>query len=254
MSVLPITSLNRPNEWRHVGAESNLERTARPVIIRTCEPLPCCDEVWEAAYLRFETPREEINKFKTRLRKLGCRDWPRDAEIVEIFCGRGHGLTALSELGFDRLEGCDLSQRLLEQCEFPARLYVADCRRLPFEDASRDIIIVQGGLHHLPDLRSDLPLVLAEVRRVLRPEGRFVVVEPWMTPFLACVHFASRQTIVRRMFSRLDALQTMIEREMTTYDAWLRSPKEILTSLTTNFSVVCCMPALGKIVFVGRQK
>jgi SAM-dependent methyltransferase len=252
MSALPITSLNRPNDWRPVAAETNLEHAARPVIIRTCEPLPCCDEVWEAAYLRFETPREEINKFKTRLRKLGCRDWPRDAEIVEIFCGRGQALTALSELGFDRLEGCDLSQRLLEQCEFPARLYVADCRRLPFEDASRDIIIVQGGLHHLRDLRSDLPLVLAEVRRVLRPEGRFVVVEPWMTPFLACVHIAARQTLVRRLSRKLNALQTMTEREATTYFAWLAASREILQLLDTSFNTERRWTARGKVMFVGR--
>ena len=64
---------------------------------------------WEAAYLRFETPEQEIRKFVKRLRALGVSKWPRDNEIVELFCGRGNGLRALQSLGFTRVEGVDLS-------------------------------------------------------------------------------------------------------------------------------------------------
>src|SRR6266851_3118921 len=39
---------------------------------------------WEAAYLRFESPEEEIQKFIKRLTRLGAPQWPRDAEIVEL--------------------------------------------------------------------------------------------------------------------------------------------------------------------------
>src|SRR3982074_2773992 len=53
---------------------------------------------WEAAYLRFESPEEEIRKFIKRLTRLGAPQWPRDAEIVELFCGRGNGLIALQRL------------------------------------------------------------------------------------------------------------------------------------------------------------
>ena len=42
-------------------------------------------EAWEAAYLRFETPEEEIAKFTRRLLQLGARQWPRDAAVVELF-------------------------------------------------------------------------------------------------------------------------------------------------------------------------
>src|SRR5438477_12963424 len=72
---------------------------------------------WEAAYLRFETPEQEIQKFLRRLQKLGASQWPRDAQIVELFCGRGNGLQALHRLGFNHLEGVDLSPRLLAQYE-----------------------------------------------------------------------------------------------------------------------------------------
>jgi ubiquinone/menaquinone biosynthesis C-methylase UbiE len=148
------------------------------------------DEVhlWEAAYSRFETPNEEVRKFRRRLIALGIAQCPREANVVELFCGRGNGLEALAQLGFHRIEGVDLSPRLLKQYKGSAACYVADCRQLPFIDDSKDIVIVQGGLHHLISLPDDLEQVLSETRRVLRKSGRLVVVEPWWTPFLRFVH------------------------------------------------------------------
>src|SRR5712675_1767656 len=91
---------------------------------------------WEAAYLRFETPQQEIQKFIARLNRLGARQWPRDAEIVELFCGRGNGLVALERLGFTHIEGVDLSPLLVAQYRGPAKCIVGDCRQLPFADRS----------------------------------------------------------------------------------------------------------------------
>jgi hypothetical protein len=65
---------------------------------------------------------------------------------VELFCGRGSGLHALGELGFTKLEGVDLSASLIEQYDGSAKLYVGDCRGLPFGAQSKDIVIIQGGL------------------------------------------------------------------------------------------------------------
>src|SRR5258706_5037192 len=107
---------------------------------------------WEEAYLRFETPEEEIQKFIKRLKFMGANEWPRNAEIVELFCGRGSGLRALHQLGFTQVEGVDLSPTLVAAYAGPGKILVGDCRRLPFGNASKDILIVQGGLHHLPAL------------------------------------------------------------------------------------------------------
>src|SRR5256885_13807495 len=86
---------------------------------------------WEAAYLRFETPEQEIRKFIRRLQKLGASQWPRDAHIVELFCGRGNGLHALHRLGFRHLEGVDPSPPLLAQYKGPAPFPVGARRHLP---------------------------------------------------------------------------------------------------------------------------
>ena len=62
-------------------------------------------ERWEEAYVRFETPEEEVKKFVLRLKKLGQAAWHREAQIVDIFCGRGNGLKALEILGFRKSGG-----------------------------------------------------------------------------------------------------------------------------------------------------
>jgi ubiquinone/menaquinone biosynthesis C-methylase UbiE len=209
---------------------------------------------WEAAYLRFETPEEEIQKFVARLHRLGARQWPRDAEIVELFCGRGNGLIALQRLGFTRIEGVDLSPRLLAQFKDSAKCMVADCRRLPFSDRTKDVLIVQGGLHHLPTLPGDLDQTFSEMQRVLRTNGRVMFVEPWRTPFLTFVHFISEIPAVRRISRKADAFATMTELELRTYKQWLGQPELIKKTARAHFVPVHEDFAWGKWNFVGTPK
>ena len=190
-------------------------------------------EAWERAYQRFETPQQELKKFVRRLRSLGVDRWGRSVRVIELFCGRGNGIDAWKELGFENVEGLDLSERLVSQYRGPAKLYVGDARRLPFPAASRDVVCIQGGLHHLV-LMDDLYSVLGEVHRVLSPAGTLVLVEPWLTPFLRLVHAACDVRAVRRLSARVDALATMIELERKTYEAWLATPEPGRSSATSS--------------------
>ncbi len=223
-----------------------------PIIEKWHRAVSCCDPAWEKAYQRFESSDEEISKFRRRLVALGALNWHRESVIVELFCGRGNGLKALASLGFQSLSGVDLSETLLRYFDGPARLYVGDCRELKLLDRSVDVVVVQGGLHHLPDLPGDVEKTLSEVRRVLRPAGRFVVVEPWKTTFLRLVHRACNLSIARRAWGKLDALATMIDRERATYERWLAQPDQILQLLRTHFDPEQQRIAWGKLTFVGR--
>jgi len=211
-------------------------------------------ERWETAYLRFETPEEETRKFLSRLKRLSADRWHRDSDIVEIFCGRGNGLDALRSLGFERLSGVDLSAELVAQYHGPAKMHVADCRQMPLPDRSCDIVIVQGGLHHLATLPADLDRVLSEVCRVLRPDGKFVMVEPWLTPFLTAVHFASKLRFLKLLSPKLDALAAMIHYEAPTYFRWLDSKPSILDLLAERFDTLYMHEGFGKLNFIGRPK
>ncbi len=94
---------------------------------------------------------------------------------------------------------------------------------------------------------------MSEVRRVLRPGGWLVVVEPWRTPFLSVVHRMASNARARRLWKRLEALGTMIDLEGQTYVNWLDQPGAILTCLRRGFDVEVCRQRWGKLLFVGRK-
>jgi ubiquinone/menaquinone biosynthesis C-methylase UbiE len=208
---------------------------------------------WETAYLAFETSDQEIHKFVKRLMIIGASRWQRDAEIAELFCGRGNGLRALSKLGFTRLSGVDLSLSLVSHYKGPGRVCVSDCRKLPFKDHCKDFVVVQGGLHHLSTLPDDLEQTLSEIYRVLKDNGLFILVEPWLTPFLSFVHVLCRSKIAKRVSRKVDCLATMIMYERKTYDQWLNQPQMISTLLKNYFHIDQCSFRWGKLVFAGRK-
>ncbi len=209
---------------------------------------------WESAYLRFETPEQEVNKFLKRLRRLGAAQWPRDARIVELFCGRGNGLHALERMGFTHIEGIDASSRLVAQYRGNAVCCVSDCRMLPFADGSKDVLIVQGGFHHLPDFPDDLTQILLQMHRVLRKDGVLLVVEPWRTPFLTFAHLVCENSLTRRLSNKIDSLSTMIQYEREAYEQWLAHPDLILTLVRKYFEPQQESFAWGKWNFSGRRR
>ena len=57
---------------------------------------------------------------------------------------------------------------------------LADGRRLPMDDQSVDVVMLVSVAHHLTD--EQFRDVLAEARRVLRPDGRFMLFDPVWEP------------------------------------------------------------------------
>ena len=80
---------------------------------------------------------------------------------------------------------------------------------------------------------------------MLKPGGLFVVVEPWLTPFLRLAH-AACESPARRLWERLDALATMIDYERDTYTRWLANPDFVRTQLTRRVSGADAAGAVGQ--------
>ena len=210
-------------------------------------------EAWERAYAAFETPEQEVRKFLARLRSLGVEQWTHDTRILELCCGRGSGLEAWLRLGFRNVEGLDISEPLIRQYPGEATVHVGDARALPFENASFDVVCVQGGLHHL-QIMDDLRRSLRETHRVLKPNGHFVLVEPWLTPFLRFVHAACALGPARKAWPRLDALKTMIDLERDTYEPWLATPGPVLDAIESVIEPTTIRRRWGKLMMVGRRR
>ena len=92
--------------------------------------------------------------------------------LLDVGCGTGVFANTFAELGWS-VTGVDVSEDMLRLArERPLEVVVADARRLPFDDATFDAAV---SLWTHTDME-DFGRVVAEVARVLRPDGTFVYV------------------------------------------------------------------------------
>lgn len=95
--------------------------------------------------------------------------------VLDACCGTGDLALACVRAG-GRVTGLDFSERMLERARRKSGevdWVRGDALALPFEDGSFDAATVGFGVRNLADLERGL----AELRRVLRPEGRLAVLE-----------------------------------------------------------------------------
>lgn len=105
----------------------------------------------------------------------GCRG----KAALEYGCGVGLAAFRLAAAGA-QVAGIDISEASIAQARQEAAqrgmeidFRAGDAERMPFEDASFDIVCGSGILHHLR-----IGAALDEVARVLKPGGRAVFIEP----------------------------------------------------------------------------
>jgi SAM-dependent methyltransferase len=108
--------------------------------------------------------------------------------ILDLGCGKGRFTRRLAVRGA-RVVGLDISRAmLLETRGLPC--VRGSARRLPFASGTFDAVVAVETFQHIQDVTN----TIAEVRRVLRPVGRFLVVDrnaaaldtrrPWLASLL----------------------------------------------------------------------
>lgn len=98
------------------------------------------------------------------------------ARIADLGCGSGVFSNLLRQRGYV-CTGVDLSPALIRiaKKKYPGIEFIeGDVENLPFPDASFDGVLLAGILHHF----SDRSLFVAEVKRILKPGGKFVAFDP----------------------------------------------------------------------------
>jgi ubiquinone/menaquinone biosynthesis C-methylase UbiE len=141
------------------------------------------EKKWDARAETFE--RKWLNRFNffqfLQKRVITLLDLHEGQHFLDVGCGTGWAVRYAASVvqGKGEFYGIDISAKMIEKageicgsCE-NIHFYKADAETLPFENDFFDFIICTNSFHHyfIPSK------VLAEVYRVLKPGGRFVVLD-----------------------------------------------------------------------------
>ena len=103
---------------------------------------------------------------------------PSSLSVVDLGCGNGDTLIALAPY-IDNLVGIDRSASMLslaqERCAKHPHITLKEgvLESLPVDNEQFDVALCILVLHHVPDIHT----VLDEVARILRPSGRFIILD-----------------------------------------------------------------------------
>lgn len=114
--------------------------------------------------------------YRTRQAELlaWARQLPVGARVLDVGSAAGGHVMALSQEGFqvDSLEYSDWA--VAHQRSRGIRVTQGDARAIPWDDAAFDAVICLDVLEHIDEHEQ----VASELRRVLKPGGRFLVAAP----------------------------------------------------------------------------
>lgn len=131
-----------------------------------------------------------VGKLRERERLLDKIEWRGDERVLDVGCGRGLVLVGAakrvrsgSAVGIDLWQKEDLSgnrpevplqNAALEGVAPRVSVQTADMRKIPFADASFDVIVSRAAIHNLYSA-DDRVTAIREIARVLRPGGRALI-------------------------------------------------------------------------------
>ena len=130
-------------------------------------------EYWEKHY---QNKRSELNfpdeNLVRLLNKFIISNYSDHLYAVDLGCGSGRHLKLLNDLGIANIIGMDSSITALNISgkHFNCPLVQNDNLRIPLKNNSIDIFLAWGSLHY--NTKSDLHLMLDEIRRILNNEGQ----------------------------------------------------------------------------------
>jgi len=148
--------------------------------------------------------------WRKKVTKIVSKNNPK--QILDIATGTGDLALMMSKLNPDKITGLDISPGMLEvgkqkiakaNLSDTIEMVVGDSENMPFDDNTFDAITVSFGVRNFANLDKGLK----EIRRVLKPNGTFVVLEtsnPTKFPFKQGYKFYTSfiLPIIGKIFSR----------------------------------------------------
>jgi ubiquinone/menaquinone biosynthesis C-methylase UbiE len=145
----------------------------------------------DVAHLSFEIQNE--NEDEVRSNFIKWLDLNENHDVLDLSCGTGKdSVNIAKKLKSGSLVCADISKEMLKRCKekvdkFPIdSIYcVANAEYLPFKDNSFDRLISFGGLNVFGDIKQSL----SEMVRVVKPDGKILVGDESMPPWLYDTEF-----------------------------------------------------------------
>jgi SAM-dependent methyltransferase len=153
-----------------------VEAAQKQLVREYWEEQPCGSDAARSEYGSASFFDEiEAHRYRTEPFILGFANFAcwRGKRVLEIGTGSATDFVNFARAGaiatgIDLTAAAvDLARQRLALEDLAGEVRVADAEKLPFADASFDLVYSWGVLHHTPDT----PAALAEVRRVLAPGG-----------------------------------------------------------------------------------
>lgn len=143
---------------------------------------PMLRELGPKAFQRIYAERFSAQGLDRRVRvwRVLCREWfqryvPRDGSVLDVGAGYGefiNHIEARERLALDSNE--DLRKHAAPEVQV---LDTSDALHIPLDEARVDVVFCSNFFEHLP-AREAILEVLGEIRRVLKPGGVLLVVQP----------------------------------------------------------------------------
>lgn len=144
-------------------------------------------KIWKSKFGKDYTDRNIINPdarigaFKKIIGDLKIK------KILEVGCGRGHNLVALSKIGNFELIGLEPSSYAIKKAKEiigPISILEGDCFEIPFPDSYFDLVFTCGVLIHVAI--QDLPAAIDEIYRVTK---KYILAIEYFAPKETVIHY-----------------------------------------------------------------
>jgi ubiquinone/menaquinone biosynthesis C-methylase UbiE len=158
--------------------------------------------------------------------------------ILDYGCGRGEMVQQLRERGYSNTFGTEPSEFLLNQATRGGQfLRLMHGAQIPFDDTRFDVVYCSGVLHHID--WDHLTTVLKEIRRVLKPSGKFIYVEPRPSIARSIGHVLILSPLAR-LSKNASAMADCLKAEWPTYHVWLKRQEPEFSDMCreNGFSIV----------------